>query len=320
MNKKWIKAFLKQECGYKDDNNIKKFFDYMKDSFEQTKQESKLNANILTGYDYIEEDDSIFLVTENFQLTLSDYIRMLKETLMKTGEQTAILESKIRKIIIQIIEAYLSVLLDLHSHCLGSLFNSRDIYLNTENQSDIKLKFQHPFLANLMTLFKVLPVKKDKECIYFEETFASHFPPEVYSLLDDKKFKEKLNQVGTGSLDITNIISTINNSFFDMWALGYLLYEISIEPPYEFDNLTSCKILQHEDFSISFKDYLISKDLYLIIRSCLQYEPNIRYPLKSLKFFLQDYKNKDKKVLEEEATNLIESNKTASKVRIRQSK
>jgi len=323
MNKKWIEAFLKQECGYNDDNNIKKFFYHMKESFEQTKQESKSNPNILTFYDYIEEDDSIFLVTENFQLTLYDYIRMLKETLKKTGEQTPILEYKIRKIIIQIIEAYLSVLLDLNSLFLGSLFNSRDIYLNTENQSEIKIKFQHPFLANLMTFFKVLPVKKDKECFYFEETFASNFPPEVYSLFD-KKFKEKLNQVGTGSLDITNLDSTINNSNFDMWALGYLLYEISIEPPYEFYNLTeSCQKLQTEDFYISFKDYLISKDLYDLISSCLHYEPNKRCSLKSLKIFLPEYKKKcfleeEKATIEEESTNLIETKKhQASKMKIR---
>ncbi len=284
LSKSWIKREFLDTFNYTDDQVVK-FFQGIEKSFatyqelyENLDKNSKTNVctYIQKLYDYIDNDDGLFIVFEFCDWTLRDYVQILKEP---TKNTLFPFEVKLRKFISRLVEV-VYILHETNSICFGGLLNSSDIMVSettTNNsmisQADINIKFPNPFLANLLTILK----------IYKFETFPSFYPPEVYRIYkgDNKRF------INMESFDISNLSSKISPDF-DIWALGYLIYEIIDNPPFIFTNLEDAIKTLTENYAIQVRPNFINSKTLLLINSCLQYDPQKRFENIALKEMLED--------------------------------
>ena len=276
FSKKWIKEEVLHKLKFPEERIIK-FFESIKKSLNDFKQIK--NEYIQTLYDYYDDDDGMYIILEFCDWTLRDYISMIREPLRNSR---APFEYKIRKFILHMLHA----IYHLHEHnslSFGGLLNSSDIMVAepNDNSGSTIVKFPHPFLANLMTILK----------IYDNENFPSHYSPEVYELFQEDvvlKIIEKKD-----SFDMGSLLSKINQNF-DMWALGYCLYEILFDnPPFAFDNLKKVLSTLTKDFAYKINPYGISFNSLKIINLCLQYEPQERLQSFLLNEIIEEFKKEN---------------------------
>jgi len=291
LSKEWIKKEFLGTFNYTDDQ-ITKFFLGIERGFityqalykelespEIKKKYNGLNVcNLIQRlYDYIDNDDGLFIVLEFCDWTLSDYIQILKEP---TKNTLFPFEVKLRKFIPQLVEV-ITILHETNSICFGGLLNSNDICVSETasnlmlSQIEVNIKFPNPFLANLMTMLK----------IYKFDTFPSFYPPEVYRIYkgENKRF------INMESFDISNLASKISPDF-DVWALGYLIYEIIDNPPFIFTNLDDAIKTLTDSYAIQVRPNFINPKTLLLINSCLQYDPQKRLENEALKEALVELK------------------------------
>jgi len=163
----------------------------------------------------------------------------------------------------------------------------------------------------LLNIFKVFN---------FDDYFPSFYPPEVYHLFSDSmnKIVDKLTNVG--SLDLSNIHSVINNIHFDIWALGYLLYEILDKEPFIFKSLDEFIKTVKENYSYAIQPFLLSEDLLFLVNNSLQYHIKFRIPIKILSDKFHSYSMKDTKSLKEEEELLSKVPQKEVKISINEQK
>jgi len=269
-SKHWIKFDVLTKLKIPE-NQIIKFFESLKNSF--TDHKSISHKNIQDLVDYFDDEDGMYIVTEFCEWTLKDFITITREPLRFSKIP---FECKIRKVIQEILTA-VQYLHDKYSLSFGGMLNSSDIMIQENLEPVVKLP--HPFLNNLLTIVK----------IYSTESFPSYYSPEVYTLFRQDELAKLVQK--KDDFDSGNILQKLTHNF-DMWALGYLLYEIVFEnPPFIFDDLGKALKTLTIDYSYKINPYAISYNLLKIINMCLQHDPNAR--LQS--FLLQELMDELKK-------------------------
>jgi serine/threonine protein kinase len=275
LSKDWIinEVFAKLQI---PEERVQKFFDGLKRSYQDFKMIK--HSYIQELKDYIEDDHGIYIVLEFCDWTLKDYIQILREPLKNSKFP---FEVKIRKIILQILET-LSYIQDNTSQCFGGMLNTSDImiseYSDSTNMgsSNIVVKFPHPFMAHLFTILK----------IYSLEKFPSYYAPEVYKLFEAKEVEKVIEK--KDSFDIGSLLTKINQNL-DMWALGYLLFEIIFDnPPFAFDDLNSAVKTLKPSFTYKIYPYNVSPLCLKIMNLCLQLEPQDRIQSYYLNEIIED--------------------------------
>lgn len=276
-SKSWIKSEVLSKLKYPDDK-VKKFFDTIKSSINDFK--AIKHDNIQELIDYFDDEEGIFIVYEFCEWTLKDYLTILREPLKYSKIP---FETKIRKYIHQILDA-VKYLHENNSLAFGGLLNSHDIMISETVQSDViytstSVKMPHPFLSNFITILK----------IYDVEAFPSFYAPEVFARFKQDEILKAIENKDT--FDMGTLLSKINQNF-DMWSLGYLLYEMIFEnPPFVFEDLNKALNTLSPKYTYQINPYSVSVNVLKIINQCLQYDPNKRIQ----SFFLIDLTEEIKK-------------------------
>lgn len=249
------------------------------------------NRNFQRVYDFIENEKGLFFVLESFDYTLRDYVAKTRRSLKYSKFP---IEMKFRMIITDMLES----LNYLHNKSLYlcSLLNPDLIYIKESSQVNTMNKqlviLPNPYLARIFTLQSLYAV---------EEEFPSYFPPEMYSALVNE------DEDGQG---VNKVLTAIDQSF-DMWAMGYMVYEMLYGiPPFEFTSYDNAKKLLFTDDSISYEVYpwKISYHMLKLIAECLQLEPKKRMQTTEFMKLINDikYKNEDLESLEKDLKNRAE--------------
>lgn len=269
-NKNWIKEELLKKFKMQE-SQILKYFEFIKSSLDDFKK--IYHPNISSLHDYYEDDDAIYIITDFCSWSLRDYITLVREPVRFSPIP---FESKIRGIIIQIMEA-IEYLHEKNSLSFGGFLNIDDILVqeNSDNQK-VVVKVPHPYLSNLITIIK----------IFDNDNFPSFYSPEVLELFTDTKilnFVEKKD-----NFNLNDLFNKLNQNF-DMWSLGYLLYEMVFEtPPFAFDSLKNAMKTLNKKYIYQIDVYSVSYNVLTIINKCLQYETNTRLEFYVMKDLLND--------------------------------
>ena len=142
----------------------------------------------------------MYVITEFCEWTLKDYIQITREPLKFSKVP---FESKIRKYIVQIIDA-IHHLHDNNSMSFGGILNSSDIMVQDNNDGNFGkaiIKLPHPFLANLLTVIK----------IYNSESFPTFYPPEIYQLFREDELTKLIEKKDT--FEIGSLLSKQTHNF-----------------------------------------------------------------------------------------------------------
>jgi hypothetical protein len=175
----------------------------------------------------------------------------------------------------------------------GGLLNSFDIYVNKKESDDGLIKITHPFFFELETIFKILD----------NEQYQNFYPPEFicnFRQLDNGK-------ITLDSKDLSDPFSKINHNF-DMWALGYLLYEILYESrPYNFTTLEKAKKrFNNTNICYKIKRSKYSPFITELITGCLKSKDRASLVESKLEIYKQtigDEKNFEKLIMDDENKN-----------------
>lgn len=260
FSKYWIKNEVLSKLKFPE-NQIKKFFETVKNSLQDFK--TITHPYIQELIDYYDDDEGIYIITEFCEWTLKDYITLTREPLKFSKIP---FESKIRKYIVQILSA-IQFLHENNSLSFGGLLNANDIMVqevNDQNFNTVVVKLPHPFISNLLTIVK----------IFNTENFPSFYSPEVYELFKEDELLKIIEK--KDSFDMGSLLSKLTHNF-DMWAMGYLLYEILFEnPPFAFDDLNKALKTLSPNYKFKINPYSISFNILKVINMCLQYDPNSR--------------------------------------------
>jgi serine/threonine protein kinase len=275
ISKYWItkEIFSKMKLS---PEKIHKFYENLKQSFSEF--ENIKHKYIQRLYDYIDDGEGIYIVSEFCDWTLKDYVHDIREPLRNTRFP---FEIKLRKAIKEIVETVIYLHEDL-SLTLGGLLNSADIMVSEFNDTNsisiIVVKLPNPFISNLLTMLKM----------YDMEEFPSYYAPEVYKLFEEDKLLKSIEK--KESFELGDFFSKLNQNF-DIWCLGYLLYEILFEiPPFNFDDLKSALSTLNEDATYKIHPYHISPVILKLINHCLQFEQQERIQTSSLKEYFEELK------------------------------
>ena len=289
FNKNWIKNDVLSKLKFPEDK-MKKFFESIKSSLNDFK--AIKHENIQEIIDYYDDEDGIYIITEFCEWTLKDYLTILREP-MKFSKIP--FETKIRKYIHQILDS-IKYLHENNSLAFGGLLNCYDIMISETVQSEVvysstSVKMPHPFLANFITILKM----------YDSEYFPSFYSPEVFSRFKQDEILKVIENKDT--FDMGTLLSKINQNF-DMWSLGYLLFEMIFEnPPFAFEDLNKALMCLTPIYQYQMNPYYVSVNVLKIINQCLQFDPNRRIQ----SFFLIDLSEEIKKENEigEDFENLL---------------
>lgn len=207
------------------------FYEDLKNEFISCKEDEQLKENkeyIQQIHDIHISSHGVFVITEFCEVTLIDYLRKIRDT-MKTNKCA---ELKYKHIFLPIIDLIHNL---EYKVTFSGLLNSSDIFVNesmsfsSAGGKSSFLKIMHPFFNQLETIFKILD----------GENFPNFYPPEFLAQFKQDDQSSKIQLV---SSDLSDSLSLINHNF-DMWALGYLLYEILFESvPFKFGSLEKAKI------------------------------------------------------------------------------
>lgn len=259
-SKYWIKNEVLSKLKFPE-NQVNKFFDTIKNSLQDFKTIS--HPYIQELIDYYDDEEGMYIITEFCEWTLKDYVTLTREPLKYSK---APFECKIRKYIVQMLTA-IQFLHENNSLSFGGLLNVSDIMVQEVNDSSfnsVVVKLPHPFLSNLLTIVK----------IYNIDNFPSFYSPEVYQLFREDEIMKVIEK--KDSFDMGSLLSKLTHNF-DMWALGYLLYEVLFEnPPFAFDDLSKALKTLNSQYTYKINPYAISYNLLKIINMCLQFDPNSR--------------------------------------------
>lgn len=245
-------------------DKVKKFYSSLSTSFKKYKEIK--HDNIQELIDFVEDEEGLYFVIEFCEYSLHDYIQIAREPIKNTKYS---FEIKIRKIIIGILDC-LSYIHDCGFY-LCALLNISDIMVKEVSEYMQKTKYvvklPHPLLAHLYSLIIM------KNSI---EDFPSYFAPEIYSIFaDGNKIQKALEKKGSFE-GLGNVLNSLDQSF-DMWAVGYLIYEILYEtPPFEFESILRAEEALKSDCTYEIRPYEISFQCLQIINQCLQYDPKNR--------------------------------------------
>lgn len=275
-SKSWIKNEVLSKLKFPEDKVIK-FFESIKNSLNDFKAID--HENIQKLVDYYDDEDGIYIITEFYERTLRDYISILREPIRYSKIP---FETKIRKYIYQIIQA-IKYLHDEFSLAFGGLLSINDIMVSVisseGNSQSTSVKLPNPFLSNFITILK----------IYNKDSFPSFYAPEVFERFRQDEILKVIDNKDT--FEMGTLLSKINQNF-DMWNLGYLLFEMIFEnPPFAFDDLNKALQTLNPGYTYSINPYSISVNVLRIINQCLQYDPNKRIQ----SFFLYDLAEEIKK-------------------------
>lgn len=289
-NQKYMIKFYKKELIEEyiiNKLNIKEtaksnFFESLKETFNESKNDENLKSNgtIQQIIDINIDDKGLWVVTEFLETHLIEYL----ETVRNDGHGKC-KELKYRNIVIPLLDLLNG--LD-NKISFAGLLNSFDIYVNDNKKpNESFIKITHPFFNKLETVFKILD----------NEQYQNFYPPEFICF-----FKQLENgKIILDCKDLSEPFSSINHNF-DMWALGYLLYEILYESrPYNFTSLEKAKTR----FSQKNIFYKIKRSKYSIfitdvITSCLKYENRLNMKNIKLDIYkesISDEKNFEKLIL-----------------------
>lgn len=274
FSKQWIKNEVLQKLNLSSDK-VAKFFDTIKKSINDYRN-IKLDR-VQQLIDYTDDNDGMYIVTEFCDLTLRDLIAIIREPVRNSRIP---FECKIRDYIYQIL-AGVYELHDKYSLAFGGLLNASDIMVSETDSGGYVVRFPHPFLANLITILK----------IYNKESFPTHYSPEVYELFSDDQILKVIEK--KDSFDMGSLLSKINQNF-DMWSLGYLIFELIFEnPPFEFNDLSKALSALNRDYTYKINPYMVSPNILKLINDCLQYDPQNRMHSYSLHQLKEDIKKEN---------------------------
>ena len=249
------------------------------------------NANFQRVYDFIENERGLFFVLESFDYTLADYVSKTRRSLKYSKFP---IEIKFRHIVTDMLDS----LNYLHSKSLYlcSLINPDLIYIKECSQVNSINKqlviLPNPYLAHIFTL----------QSLHSEDgEFPSYFPPEVYNKLVREDEAKDSQEVGQGLLKTLNSI----DQSFDMWAIGYLVYQVLYGvPPFEFSSFHNAKKQFFSGEGISYEVYpwKISYHMLKLIAENLQLDPRKRMQTTEFVKLINDikYKNEDLELLEKD--------------------
>ncbi len=264
LSKDWIKTQILKKLQIHEDKS-KKFFISLKKKFESFKKVS--HPNIQELKDYIEDDNGIYIIYEFCDYTLKDYLQILREPIKFSRFP---FEVKVRKLIVQILETLHYMQSEMVSMCFGGVFSSSDIMVSEvldsslDKSNSILVKFPHPFMSDMFTIFKIYNIEK----------FPSFYAPEIYQLFLTDEITHSIEK--KDSFDLNSLVSKINQNM-DMWSLGFLLYEMLFEEgPFDFDNLSSAIEALNENSKYNIYPKRISQSALQIINMCLQQNPQDR--------------------------------------------
>lgn len=276
-SKHWIKFEVLAKLKFPE-NQMIKFFETIKNSLNDFKTIS--HPYIQELVDYYDDDEGMYMITEFCEWTLRDYIALIREPLKYSKIP---FESKIRKYILQILTG-IQFLHENNSMSFAGMLNSGDIMVQEvydQNFSSVVIKLPHPFLSNLLTIAK----------IYKIDNFPSYYSPEIYELFKENELMKIVEK--KDSFDMGSLLSKLTHNF-DMWAMGYLLYEILFEnPPFAFDDLSKALNTLNNNYKYKINPFSISYNILKIINMCLQYDPNTRLQSFLLQEILEELKKEN---------------------------
>jgi serine/threonine protein kinase len=265
------------------------FFDAFRQSYNDLKHIKHMGIQDLK--DYLEDENAIYIIFEFCEWSLRDYVQILREPNKLNSNFP--FERKYRSIITQVIEV-IFYMHENYSQCFGGLLNSADLMVSevndTHSQGVIKVKFPHPFFSYLYTKLKLCSVD-----------FPAYYPPEIYNLFE--KDEQSDRTVIRKDVDYSILNSFINPNF-DMWALGFLIYEILFdELPVNITDIKSAKDFLSREFKYKIRPYSITFISLRLINHCLQYDPQDRIQSNEFYDVIEEMK-KDLDDLEMLADNL----------------
>jgi len=212
------------------------YYEDLLQEFQNSKADDmikKFQDSIQKIYDIQINENGIYVVTEFCETTLAEYLRKIRVNI----KSNKCAELKYKHIFIPILDLLSNL---EYKVTFSGLLNSSDIYVNEKGDSSNPnshgnnifgnsfIKITHPFFNQLETVFKILD----------NENFPNFYPPQFI-----KQFKLEPNnsKVILDCTDLSDALSLINHNF-DMWALGYLFYEILYEVfPFKFESLEKAK-------------------------------------------------------------------------------
>ena len=271
------------------DERIHKYYESLRKNLPRFQAIDK--PNFQRVYDFIENEKGLFFVLESFDYTLTDYVSKTRRSLKYSKFP---IEIKFRNIITDMLDS----LNYLHSKSLYlcSLINPDLIYIKESSQVNSINKqlviLPNPYLAHIFTLQSL---QTD------EGVFPSYFPPEIYNALTREDELNESNEVGQYLIKALNSI----DQSFDMWAIGYMVYEVLYGvPPFEFTSFHNAKKQFFSDEGISYEVYpwKISYHMLKLIAECLQLDPKKRMQTTEFVKLINDikYKNEDLEMLEKD--------------------
>jgi serine/threonine protein kinase len=244
-----------------DYGRSKEFFDNIYQSYMDLKHIKHMGIQDLK--DYVEDDDAIYIIFEFCEWSLKDYVGIVREPNRQNPNFP--FEKKYRELITQILEVANYMHMN-YSQCFGGLLNINDMMvsevIDTHSQNTIKVKFPHPFFAHLYTKLKM-----------FSKEFPPYYPPEIYEIFEI----DENDRLGMRK-DIDNsVINSFINPNFDMWALGFLIYEILFdEMPVNITDLRGAQETLNKEFRYKVRPHGISYISLRLINHCLQYDTQDR--------------------------------------------
>lgn len=274
------KAWIKREVFGKvkiNDESLEKYLKSLKSQFEEAEQIKHNNIQELK--DYCETDSGIFVVLEFCDFTLKDYVLISQEQL----NGMIPIELKLRDTQIQILTA-VCYLHDKYSLSFSGMLNIDDIKIKeaSSESSSVIVKMPHPFMINIMSVFK----------IYKIDEFPSYFEPQVYSLfkVKDKNLANKKSDYGAfETLDLDKFFNCLSQNF-DIWALGYLFYEMNFgEPPFRFSSVEEAVNRLMNNCSYKIFPMKVSFILLDFIEKALKLNPDDRLHTAKLKDYIEEF-------------------------------
>lgn len=234
----------------------------------------KMGECIQRIFDIEINENGVFVVTEFNETTLAEYLRYMRESF----KSNKCAELKYKHVFLPVLELVYN--LD-YKVSFSGLLNSSDIYVNEKasgsaanNSNDSFIKITHPFFNQLETVFKILD----------NENFPNFYPPQFIAQFKQEPQSGKVLMQCT---DLSDALALINHNF-DMWALGYLLYEILFEIlPFKFENLEKAKFA----FWKNKVNYKIKRNKYTkfiidVITNSMKWETEKRLNLRNVKIQL----------------------------------
>lgn len=273
ISKDWIRREIFTRLRFSE-SKINKYFENLKNSYNDFKRIKSKTIQELK--DYIEDDKGIYIVVEYCEYILKDYVEILTEPIRNSNIPS---EIKLRNLIIQILETVYTIH-EKYSLTFGGSLNIYDIMIN-ENykknaENSVTVKFPHPFISHILTVLN----------IYNTESFPSHYAPEVYKLFEEDSSKHTIEK--KTEFDLGSVLNKINQNF-DMWALGYLLFEILYgNPPFIFNSLSNALYSLNDKFTYKVNPYYISSIMLKFINTCLQLEPQERMQSYNLQDLIEE--------------------------------